>query len=127
MHKSIGNESHVYSNAGELQGLYTIDGAEARRKFGNNKFWEGVDEIVKLYKEINPSEFKAAIIENTNIKYDNKNKHGSNDSKSMRQALNLPYGLYLALTDYEVTLFRNKKTREAFMKRFPALRSCESV
>lgn len=127
MHKSIGSESHVYDAKGDLQGLYTIDGAEARRVFGNKRFWQGVEEIVRLYKQINPGEMQAAVIENTNIKFDNNNQYGSTKANTYRQALNLPYGLYLALIDYEPTMFRNKKTREKFMKNYPALRSCETV
>lgn len=123
----MSTESHVYKKDGELAGLYTIDGAEARRVFGNKKFWEGVDEMVRLYTKLHPNEMKTATVENNQIKFENKNRHGSNDSKSMRQALNIPYGLYLVLIDYEVTLFRNKKTRTAFMKRYPHLRACETV
>jgi len=123
----MSTESHVYHKDGELAGLYTIDGVEARRVFGNKKFWEGVDELIKLYTQLHPMEMKTASIENAQIKFDNKNKHGSNESKSMRQALNIPYGLYLVLIDYEPTLLRNKKTRTAFMKRYPHLRACETV
>ena len=125
--KKIGEESHVYNSAGELQGLYTIDGKEVRRVFGNSKFWSGVDEIVRLYTKINPGEMQYATVENNNIKFENTNALGTNKSGSMRQALNLPHGLYLALVDFEPTLFRNKKTREKFMKRFPTLRTCETV
>lgn len=120
------DENHVYKN-GELAGLFTIDGFKAREEFGNARFWEGVTEMIRLYTEINPNEMKMALIENQTIIADNKDKFGGNESRSMRQALNLPYGLYLALIDYERTLFRNKKTRTAFMKRYPALRSCSVV
>lgn len=127
MAKEIGSESHVYNKAGELEGLYLIDGKAARQAFGDSKFWEGVEEVVRLYTQINPGEIQAAIIENTNIRFENNNKFGSDSAGVFRQALNLPYGLHLALTDYEPTLFRNKKTRQAFMKRYPKLRSCETV
>lgn len=127
LRKQIGEESHVYDSLGNLQGLYTIDGREARRVFGEKRFWEGVAEIVRLYTQINPNEMKVADWENTAIRVENKNKYGSNETKSMRQALNLPHGLYLALTDYEPTLFRNKKTRTEFMKQFPVLRTCDVV
>jgi len=122
-----GNESHVYHDDGQLAGLYTIDGVEVRRVFGNKKFWQGVDEIIRLYREINPNEMKYAQVENESIKADNKNKFAGNESGSMRQALNLPYSLYLTLIDFEPTLFRNKKTRTKFMKRYPLLRTCKVV
>lgn len=125
--KKVGSESHVYDKHGNLEGLYTIDGKKVRQVYGEKRFWDGVDEIIRLYKQLNPSEFQYAIIENTHIRKDNKNQFGGNESGSFRQALNLPFGLYLVLTDFEQTLFRNKKTRTEFMKRYPVLRSCEVV
>lgn len=123
----MSTESHVYNEDGDLQGLFLIDGVEARKVYGNKRFWEGVDEIVRLYTELNPNEMQGAVVENASIRTNNLNRFGGNESKSMRQALNIPYGLYLPLLDYEKTLFRNKKTREAFMKRYPHLRSCDTV
>lgn len=125
--KTIGTEAHKYDAQGNLEGLYTIDGKKARQTFGSSRFWEGVDEIVRLYKQINPSEFDLAQYENMNVKLNNKNEYGSNESKSFRMVLQLPHGLYLALTDYEQRIFRDKKMRETFMKRYPSLRSCETV
>lgn len=125
--KQLGEEGHIYNANGELEGLYTIDGAKARQEFGDKRFWEGIDEIVRLYTRINPSEMNYAAVENTTIRNQSKNEFNSNDSGSFREALNIPHGLYLALTDYERTLFRSKKTRREFMRRFPALRSCETV
>ena len=127
MPKKIGEESHVYNAKGELEGLYTIDGAEARKVFGNKKFWQGVDEIIRLYQKINPSEYQYTVTENAITKHDNKNSFGSNSDNTFRQALSIPYGLYLALIDYEPTIFRDKKMRTSFMKRYPLLRTCEKV
>ena len=125
--KEIGKESHVYKDDGELAGLYTIDGFKVREAFGNKKFWQGADEIVRLYTQLNPNEMQVAATENAATKAGNFNDLGTNDSKSMRQALNIPYALYLVLIDYELTLLRNKKTRSAFMKRYPMLRTCNQV
>ena len=127
MPKKIGEESHVYNTKGELEGLYTIDGAEARRVFGDKKFWQGTDEIIRLYQQINPSEYQYTVAENSLTKQDNKNSFGSNKDNTFRQALSIPYGLYLALIDYEPTIFRDKKKRTNFMKRYPLLRTCEKV
>lgn len=125
--KEVGKESHVYDEHGNLEGLWTIDGHKVRETFGISRFWEGVDEIVRLYKEINPSEFDLALYENTKTKLENHKDTGGNKSGSFRQALQVPYGLYLVLIDYEPRIFRDKKTRENFMKRYPALRSVEVV
>ena len=121
------DEGHIYNVKGELEGLFTVDGKEARRVFGNKRFWEGVTEVISKYSEINPSEMKYAQLENQATRVDNINKFGSNESGSFRHVLNIPYGLYLALIDYEPRLFRDKKTRTEFMKRYPQLRTCEQV
>lgn len=123
----VGTESHVYDSTGNLEGLWTIDGKKVRAAFGDRKFWEGIDEIIRLYKELNPTEMAATQIENTNIKFTNQNATGSSDSGSTRHALNIPYGLYLVLIDYEPTLIRNKKTRISFMKRYPVFNACQTV
>lgn len=125
--KKIGEESHVYDLQGNLQGLWTIDGRKARQEFGNQRFWEGMDELIRLYGEINPLEMKAAYNENLNTKLNNKSKTGGGKTKTMREALNLPHGLYLVLIDYEPRIFRDKKLRTAFMKRYKNLRSVEEV
>lgn len=125
--KVVGEESHVYDEHGNLEGLYTIDGKEVRRVFGDRKFWEGVDEIVRLYTQINPTEMAVVTAENYQTRQDNKNDFGSDKHNVYRHALSIPHGLYLALIDFEQTLFRNKKTRERFMKRYPNLRSCNTV
>ena len=125
--KTIGTESHVYDELGQLEGLWTIDGHKVRNTFGARKYWEGIDEIVRLYRQINPTEMAVTKIENDTQKTDNKNDFGSNDTKVFRHALNIPHGLYYTLIDYDPQLFRNKKTRTAFMKRFPDLRSCITV
>ena len=123
----MSEESHVYHDNGELAGLYTIDGAEARKVFGNKKFWEGVDECIRLHTQLHPVEMKYATVENSIIRDTNNNEFASNDSSSMRQALNIPHGLYLVLIDYEIRLFRDKKMRTAFMRRYPMLRTCNKV
>jgi len=121
------NEGHRYNADGELEGLYTVDGKKAREVHGNSNFWEGVKEVIRYYTEINPSEMKYCTLENSIQRETNKNETGGNDSGSMRQALSLPHGLHLALTDYEPRLFRDKKMRTEFMKRFPHLRTCNKV
>ena len=121
------NKAEVYNDTGDLQGLWTIDGKKARGEFGDARFWEGVERIVTLYKEINPADFQAAVDHNAATKLDNINEFGSNKSKSFRQALQLPHGLYVALIDYEPRMFREKKKREEFMKRFEGLRSCNKI
>lgn len=125
--KIIGQESHVYKDNGDLAGLWTIDGAKARQQFGYDRFWEGMDEIIRLYRQINPGEMDRADYENLDKKLKAKNELGSNDSGSFREAINIPYGLYLVLIDYEPMIFRDKKYRTAFMKRYKNLRSCEKV
>lgn len=125
--KAVGSESHVYKEDGQLDGLYTIDGAKARQEFGQSRFWQGVDEIVRLYREINPNEMAAADYDNMDRKLNNNKSTGANDSGSFREVLKLPAGLYYTLIDYEPKIFRDKKTRHQFMKRYPALRSVEVV
>lgn len=112
---------------GDLAGLWTIDGKKCRDEFGESRFWEGVDEIIRLYQELHPNEYDTAVTENVETRLDNKNKFGSNTSGSTRIALNLPYRLYLTLIDYEPRIFRDKKKRQAFMKRYNALRACDAV
>lgn len=121
------DKAQVFDTKGNLQGLWTIDGTKARQEFGDSRFWEGVDELVRLYREINPAEMDRADYENLDKKLNNKKDTGSSESGSMREAINIPHGLYLVLTDYEPRIFRDKKMRHAFMKRYPALRSVEKV
>lgn len=125
--KELGKESHVYDKGGNLEGLWTIDGAKAREEFGNKQFWQGVDQILRLYREINPNEMDRADYENIDKKLNNKTATGASKTGSMREAINIPYGLYLVLIDYEPRIFRDKKMRHSFMKRYPALRSIEVV
>lgn len=117
----------VYDQTGDVAGLWTIDGKKAREEFGNARYWEGVDEIVRLYKEINAAEFEAVMLDNVNKRLENYNEFGSNKSKSFRQVLDIPYGLYLVLVDYDPRIFRDKKTRTNFMRRFNELRSCDTI
>lgn len=125
--KVAGTESHVYNAQGDLDGLWLIDGAKARQEYGNSKFWEGMDEVIRLYREINPNEMDRADYENIDKKLKNTKKTGASKTGSMREAINIPYGLYLVLIDYEPRIFRDKKLRTAFMKRYSALRSVEVV
>lgn len=125
--KEVGTESHVYDAKGNLEGLYTIDGAKARSEFGDRKFWEGVDECIRLYRQLNPSEMDVADYENLDKKLNAHTATRSNASGSTREAINIPYGLYLVLLDYEPQMFRDKKMRQSFMRRYPTLRSCEVV
>jgi len=124
--KEVGKESHVYNDKGDLEGLWTIDGHKARQEFGDRRFWEGVDSIVRLYREINPNEMAVSDYENMDKKL-NKGGTGGSDKGAFREAINLPHGLYLALIDYEPRIFRDKKMRTAFMKRYEFLRSVEVV
>lgn len=121
------NKAIVYDKQGQIDGLWTIDGKKARQEFGNSRFWEGVDEIVRLYKEINPAEWDANLRMNVDTRLNNNNEFGGNKGGSFRLALNIPHGLYLALTDYEPRIFRDKTKRTAFMKRFNELRACDTV
>lgn len=126
-HKEIGTESHVYDSKGNLDGLWTIDGKKARQVHGDSRFWEGMDELVRLYREINPGEMAAADYDNMDRKLNTNTRTGASKSGSFREALNLPYGLYLVLTDYEPNIFKDKKLRTSFMKRYSSLRSVEVV
>lgn len=125
--KVVGSESHVYNDNGSLAGLYTIDGVKARQEFGNSRFWEGMDEMIRLYREINPGEMEVSDYENMDRKVNAKRSTGANESGSNREAINIPHGLYLVLTDYEPNIFKDKKLRTSFMKRYSFLRSCEVV
>ena len=125
--KAVGEESHVYNKHGHLEGLYTIDGNKARQEFGDRRFWQGLDEVIRLYREINPSEMAAADYDNIDRKLNNKKATGASEKGAFREAINIPYGLYLVLIDYEPQLFRDKKMRTNFMKRYPSLRSVEVV
>lgn len=121
------NKAEVLDTSGDLRGLWTIDGAKAREVYGNKRFWEGVSELVRLYSEIHAGDYLAAVEENTETKLNNHNQYGSNESKTVRHSLSIPYGLYLILTDYEPNFFKQKKKREEFMRRFPTLRACDTV
>lgn len=121
------NKAITYDHTGDVSGLWTIDGKKARDEFGDSRYWEGVDKIVDIYKDMHPVDYDAAIRENVDIRLGNHNQYGSNKAKSTRIALNLPYGLYLVLVEYDSRMFRDKKKRETFMKRFNALRACDTV
>ena len=117
----------TYDHTGDISGMWTIDGKKAREEFGDSRYWEGVDEIVRLFKELHPAEYDATITATVKERLNNNNEYGSNKGNSFRKALEIPHGLYLALTDYDQRIFRNKKTRTEFMKRFNELRACDTV
>lgn len=116
-----------YDKGGDVEGMWLIDGKKAREEFGNTKYWQGVDKIIEIYKDLHPNEYEAAVLENVDTRLGNHNEFGSNKAKSTRLAINIPHNLYLVLVDYDPRMFRDKKTRENFMRRFNALRACDTV
>lgn len=120
----MGAEHHVHRDDGTFIGLYTIDPQKARKQYG---FWEGITEIVREYSRLHPEEMRTIAHHNELTKRTNKDEFGANTAMTLRHCLSLPFGLLNFLEEYEPTLFANKKTRHEFMRRFPALRSCQSV
>ena len=120
------SENLVFKND-DIAGLYTIDGFEVRRVFGIKRFWQGVDEIIRLYGELHPNEMILTKVDNELTKKENMNDFGSSTTGAHRKALSLPAGLLLVLKDYEPTIISNKKTRAQFMRRYPHLRACNTV
>lgn len=119
-------ENLVFNN-NDLAGLWTIDGHEVRRVFGEKKYWQGVDEIIRLYSELHPHEMTVTKVDNEIDRNSASNEFASNKSGSARKALSLPSRLLLVLKDYDPEIIKNKKKRTAFMKRYPFLRACQTV
>lgn len=127
MKKAVGYEHIKVGDSGDLEGLWLIDGHKVREHFGDRKYWQGVDEIIRRYTEINPLEMATAKAENDAVKKENRNSFGSNNSGSFRHALNLPYGLLLVLKDFDKDIIQDKKKRQSLMKLYPNLCACEIV
>lgn len=125
--KTVGLEHVNYDDRGNIAGLWQIDGNKVREHFGVRKYWQGIDEIIKLYTEMHPNEMAAMTFHNK-LEQNDKNKDtGASTSGSYRHALSLPYNLLLVLKDYDKNIISDKKKRTALMKRFPNLRACKVV
>lgn len=118
---------HIVYQGDDIAGLYTIDGFEVRRVFGNKRFWEGMDEIMRLYKELHPHEIDVVSVDNAIQKDKNMNQYGSTQEGVHRLALQIPIGLLNIMKDYEPTIIKDNKLRHAVMKRYPFLRGCHTV
>lgn len=108
---------------GLLLGLHKVD-AEAAHQY---EFWEGVDMIIKAYTRINPGEMAAILADNKLQRDQNASATGSNQSKTQRSTISLPFGLMLVLEEYEPEIFTNKKMLYEFMRLFPGLRTCHKI
>lgn len=125
--KQAGYEHVTLKQDGEVAGVYTIDGHKVREVFGVKRYWEGVDEIIRLYKEINPNEIAVMEVHNQLERDSKNNEFGSNKAGAVRHALSLPYNLLLVLKDYDKDIIQDKKKRQTLMKRHPILRTCQTV
>lgn len=122
-----GYEHIKLKDSGDIDGLWLIDGHKVRDVFGAKRYWEGIDEIMRLYKEIHPNEWQDMVIHNQLEKDDSKNATGSNQSGAVRHALSVPYPLYLVLHDYDDQIIKDKNKRHLLMKRYPVIRACQTV
>ena len=120
--QGIGHE-HVISSGGVLLGVQTINATAAHRF----SYWEGVDEVIRAYAFINPAEMASVIADNRLQQTQNLTATGSNKSGTQRQTLGLPFGLMLALDDYDPELLTDKRKLHEFMRLFPGLRTCRTV
>lgn len=125
--KQAGHEHVNLHDNGDIAGLWLIDGHKVREHFGAKKYWQGVDEIIRLYTEIHPNEMQVMGVHNQLERNDAKNQYASNQEGSVRHALSMPYQLYLVLVDYDPQIIKDKKKRAALMKRHPNLRACQTV
>lgn len=125
--KQVGYEHLNVKDDGDVAGLWLIDGHKVRETFGVKRYWQGVDEIIKLYTQLHPNEMQITSVHNQLDRDDKNNEYGSNTSGAVRHALTIPYNLLLVLKDYDRDIIQNKAKRTAFMKRYPQLRACKVV
>lgn len=126
MHKDqqAAGREHLVSVDGTLIGYHAIDVDKAKEQ---HSYWEGIDEIIRAYSLINPNEMASIVADNklqqARATYDT----GSNKSGTQRQTVGLPFGLMLALEEYDEELFTNGRKLHEFMRLFPGLRTCRTV
>lgn len=125
--KQAGYEHIILKDDGEVAGVWTIDGHKVREEFGAKKYWEGIDEIIRLYTKINPNEIAVMNVHNQLERDSQNNEFGSNKAGAIRYALSLPYNLLLVLKDYDKDIIQDKKKRQTLMRRHPQLRTCHTV
>ncbi len=91
--------------------------------------WDVVDEIIKWWIKSNPKEWRAHLIELSDLKKTRKNKFASTKDKSLRYVLDMPEKIILIIRKlYDVNECpMDKKWMLTFAKRYPRFLVAEKL
>lgn len=117
-------DEHIVRNVdGTFKGVKVVD--LTGMEYTDN--WDAVDQAIRDYTDINPTETRAVIVQNAAIRNSNYTKFGSDKEKTMRHGASLPPGLYFKLLQIMPDLFTNKRKLHHFMKVYKGFRTCDTI
>jgi hypothetical protein len=116
-------EEHWKVRDGNFLGLYALKSEHAK---GLDK-WERIDDIVRAYTQLHPTEVELTVRENQAQKKEQLNMWGATKDKSLRQGLAIPAGLLFAIEQVYPEVFSEKPELHKFMRKFQGFTVCETV
>jgi len=121
--KAPGTEHLMLDEHGRVVGLYSLN----TDSLEGIDTWTAVDQVIKEYSVLNPSEIQLQILQNKETRNTNYNKWGSGKSKAMRHGVSIPAGLLFKLERVMPDLFQDRRKTREFMRRYKGFRTCEAI
>lgn len=122
----------IYNQYGEPRDINDIAAAKKlvalKEKHGGN-YWPVVEEVLKIWSEKRPHEYKSFLVELKDMQETRRNKFASSETEMFRYTLDIPETVVFMLRKLYATdeMPMDKKFFRSWAKKFPKMKVAEKI